>query len=69
MCLLAIERLNAPGPVATVNALYRLALVLGLNGLELRMRVIVRWSRHAEDEDALCAGACASASACACAWS
>lgn len=49
MGFLAIQSLDGACPVATVNALYGLALMLGFNGFELGMRVVVWWSRHRRD--------------------
>ena len=51
MCFLAVESLDGAGPVAAVNALHRLALVLRLDRLELRVGVVVWWSRHDCDRE------------------
>lgn len=43
---LPIESLDGAGPVAAVSALYRFAGMLRVDGLKLRVRVIVWWTRH-----------------------
>lgn len=44
--LLAMERRSAALPVATVDASHRLAEGVGIDVFELRVRVVISWTRH-----------------------
>lgn len=50
MVLFTVERLDAAGPVFAVYASHRLSLEVGLDGLELRVGVMVSGSWHCGDE-------------------
>lgn len=49
MGLFAIESLDGSRPVSTVSALDGLAGVFRVDGLKLRVRIIVWWTRHVEE--------------------
>lgn len=46
MLFLSAQSLDASAPVPAVHATHCFALKIGLHGLELRVRVVVRWTRH-----------------------
>lgn len=48
MGLFAVERLDGARPVAAMRTLNGFACVFRIDGLELRVRVIVWWTRHVE---------------------
>ena len=51
MFFLAAESLDAAGPVLAMDALDGFATKVGLDGLELSMSVVVRWSGHRQNAE------------------